>query len=232
VILAVRPPEYFPRLEYAALMLVVDRFVLADTFPYSRQSTQNRCRVRLPGQGERATAWLSVPLLGRASGQPIAEVEIAPDPRWRQTHRKTLLHHYSSAPFFVHYRSEIEELIEIPTEDLTALTVATTQWVASALGARAELILASELSGEPDALEAVLRRSPAEALTTLTESARKDREAADVAAVGFRELHFQEQPRRQNFPGFAPGCSVLDLILNHGPESTAYLLACIREEVA
>jgi hypothetical protein len=232
VILAARPPEYFPRLEYAALMLLVDRFVLADTLPYSRQSTQNRCRVRLPGPGERASAWLSVPLLGGTPGRPITKVEIAPDPRWRQVHRKTLLHHYSSAPFFVHYRRELEELIAFPTKNLGALTTATTQWVATVLRARAELIPASELPGKPDTLEDMLRRSRAQALTTLPESALRDREAAEAAAAELQVLNFRERPRRQNFPGFTPGCSVLDLILNHGPGSAAYLLECIGEEAA
>src|SRR5690606_15157503 len=48
---AVRPPEYFPRLEYAALLLAAERFVVADTFPFSRQGWQNRTRIRTP-EGE------------------------------------------------------------------------------------------------------------------------------------------------------------------------------------
>ena len=69
--IAIRPPEYFPCLAYAALLLAVDCFVLADTFQYSRQSFQNRTKVRNP-QGWQ---WVSIPLKGGQHGRPICQVE-------------------------------------------------------------------------------------------------------------------------------------------------------------
>jgi hypothetical protein len=38
-------------------------------------------------------------------------------------------------------------------------------------------------------------------------------------------LDFVERPRRQNFPGFEPGLSVLDLLMNYGPDAARLLTA-------
>lgn len=224
MIAAVRPPEYFPRLPYAALLLVAERFVIGDTFPYSRQSAHNRCRIRTP-DGSR---WLTVPVVRCVAGTPVERVRIAPDRRWRATHRKTITHHYSSAPFYSHYCDEVTALVEAPAETLAELALASVRWAAAALGAAAEVVAASSLGHQPSSTEAVLRIvAPAE-LLTLPESAASDVRAAARAGALARVVHFLEAPRRQNFPGFVPGCSVLDLLMNHGPDAAAYLRACLE----
>ena len=65
-VLAIRPPEYFPRLSHVALMHYATHFVLADTMQYSRQSFQNRTRVRT----REGSSWVSVPLKGGQHGSP------------------------------------------------------------------------------------------------------------------------------------------------------------------
>jgi hypothetical protein len=228
VTVAVRPPEYFPRLAYAALLAHADRFVVADTLPYSRQSHQNRCRIRTAQPATGGSAWLTVPLVGGAAGTALPDVRIAPAPRWRQIHRKTLLHHYGSAPFWPHFAPEIEALLVLETDRLADLTAATVAWTAAALGAPAAPIRASELPGAPDSLPTILEAVGASVLLTLPESAERDTRLATRAGAASRVLHFAERPRRQNFPGFAPGCAALDLLLNYGPEARLALEACVE----
>ncbi len=218
---AVRPPEYFPRLAYCALGLVVDRFVLADTFAYSRQGYQNRCRVRTP----EGALWLTVPLAAGAPGRPIAEVAIAEGERWRGRHRKTLRHHLGGAPFWAHYRDGAEALLAAEYASLAGLTAASTAWTLGALRAPAEVVRASALPGRPAALPDVLAAAGATALVTLPESAARDRAHAEAAAVPCRVIGFEERPRRQSFAGFATGCATLDLLANHGPEAAGVLRA-------
>ncbi len=94
--IAIRPPEYLPRLQYMALMQSVDVFVLADTFQYSRQSFQNRTRVRTP-QGAH---WISIPLLGRQHGRPGIQTVIDSNVHWRSKHLRSISFNYSQTPFF------------------------------------------------------------------------------------------------------------------------------------
>lgn len=220
---AVRPPEYFPRLAYCALFFAADRFVVADTFPYSRQSYQNRTRVRTPRHGDRAWQWLSVPLGAGALGRPIHAVQIDAGTDWARRHRKALQFNYGSAPFFEHYAPEVDDLLARPWPSLGDLTAATVMWAHRKLGAPSGLTLASSLPGSPATVPDVLRAARAQSLVTLGESAQRDAAHAEAAGLALGVLPFEEVPRRQNFEGFEPGMSVLDLLFNHGPKAAVVL---------
>ncbi|MDX1531695.1 MAG: WbqC family protein, partial [Rhodothermales bacterium] len=224
---AVRPPEYLPRLAYCALGFVADRVVLADTLPYSRQSFQNRARIRTPNPGgkrsARAWQWLSVPLRSGAPGRPIHEVPIDAAAGWARRHEKALQFNYGTAPFFHHYAPQVAALWERPWERLADLTAESVEWTLQALGAPAALLRASALPGRPARVPALLRAAGADVLVTLPESAERDRAHAEAAGVRLQVVEVAEQPRRQNFEGFVPGLSALDLLMNYGSESAGLL---------
>ncbi|MDX1420032.1 MAG: WbqC family protein [Rubricoccaceae bacterium] len=223
---AVRPPEYFPRLDYAALLLAADRFVVADTFPFSRQAWQNRTRVRTPeGPGWQ---WLTVPRRHAGAATPLLALPLSAEP-WARTHRRALRYAYGMAPYHAHYADEVDALLRRPWTSLGALTTATVRWAARRLGAAAEVVCASDLPGAPDTLPAVWEALDAPpVLATLPESALRDAERLAAFEPAVRVLQFEEPERRQNFPGFVPGLGVLDLLLNHGPAAADLL----REGIA
>ncbi len=210
---AIRPPEFFPRLPYAALLLAADRVVLADTFPFSRQSAQNRARI----QTAAGPRWLTVPRRHAGLGQPLAEVEVVDD-GWRRRHLATLRAAYGMAPFYDHVAPALADLLGRPYASLADLTCATVAWAARWLEATAAVVRASALPGAPTSLADVLAEG--ETLLTLPESAEGDRQQVGGPV---RVLRFEEGERRQAFPGFEPGLSVLDLVFNHGPRSADVL---------
>lgn len=222
---AVRPPEYFPRLAYCALFFRVDHFVLADTFPYSRQSFQNRVRVRTPEQDGRQAHWMTVPLRAGRSGRPIREMQVAERGRWADRHRKALAYNYSTAPYYAHYAPGLHALLEQEWNTLSDLTSATVVWTHGALRVPCTLALASHLPDAPDVVMEVLQAVGARTLITLPESEAADRAAAHAADADLDVLAYDEQPRRQNFDGFEPGLSALDLLMNYGPEAAGVLTA-------
>ena len=116
--IAVRPQEYLPRLQYIALMQSVDVFVLADTFQYSRQSYQNRTRVRTP-QG---THWISIPLLGRQHGRPCVETVIDNTIHWRSKHLRSISFNYSQTPFFGFIEQGLQKMYQVESEFLSDVT--------------------------------------------------------------------------------------------------------------
>lgn len=224
--LAVRPPEYFPRLAYCALFFRSDRFVVADTFPYSRQSFQNRARLRTPSHAGKAWQWLTVPTRSGTRDGPIREAAPADD-RWADQHRRALATNYRTAPYFDHYAPALFDLLGRPWPTLGALTAATVRWTHRSLRAPSHLMLASELPAAPADLAGVLRSVEPERLVTLPESAASDRATAEAVGVDVGVLRYVEQERRQNFPGFEPGLSALDLLMNYGPEAAGVLQAGI-----
>ncbi len=215
--LALRPPEYFPRLAYFALLLRADRAVVADTFQYSRQSYQNRARIVTPD----GPMWLSVPLVGGQHGTPIHRVCIDGRGRWAQRHLKALQFNYGAAPFYEAYLPAIEETICAEHETLGALTVATVRCLAGLLGLAPPEVLSESVLDAPATLgEACDALAPA-GLLVLPDTAAHDR--ALVAQT--RLLDWRERPRHQPFgPPFIADCSALDALMMYGPDARSLLM--------
>lgn len=219
VVVAVRPPEYFPRLPVAALLLITDVFVVADTLPLSRQSTHNRARIRV-AQGD-GRQWLTVPREHVGYAPHLCDTEIAGE-AWRDQHLRALEVAYSMAPFWPHHRVDLRDLITTPYASLADLTTATMHWTSETLRSAARVIRASDMPGAPESVgEMIINRAGARILCTLPESAEADAQHASKGAAEVAVVEYHEAPRRQVFEGFVPGLSVLDLILNYGGEAAA-----------
>ena len=216
---AVRPPEYLPRLATLALMQRADRVVLADTFQYSRQSFQNRARLRTPPRPGPSWQWISVPLKGRQHGRPIGEVEVDNRTAWARSHWRAFHYNYRTAPFFDHYERAFRDLFEQSWTRLGDLTCATAERLHALFGLTSTLVRASALPGAPQDLGALVEAVGGGVLLTSEAAAAHDRRrVAAVEAVAYREPVY-----RQNFDGFEPGMSAVDLLFNYGPEAPSVL---------
>lgn len=223
--LAVRPPEYFPRLEVAALLVVADRVVLADTFAFSRQAAHNRMRI-VTSQG---LQWLTVPRRSGPVGLPMREVGVVDD-GWARRHRQAIRTAYGMAPYYEHYADDVAALLTREYDSVGALAVATTRWTAATLGASAPVV-ASELDGAPSTLAEVWAAAGGQTLLTLPESAVRD--ASRLASAGGRVMPLTLDAAatyRQPFPGFVAGASSLDLLMNLGPDAARWLREVHRRD--
>ena len=220
--IAIRPPEYFPRLDYVALMLAVDRFVLADTFQYSRQSFQNRTKVRNP-QGWQ---WVSVPLKGGQHGRPQCRVRIRQVEAWQKRHWKAFEYNYRPTPFFDDYEDAFAPLFTRPWTHLADLTCATVILIHDLLDLPSILIRASTLPDAPADLMRLLDRVGPAPLLAPAASASFD--ARTVSAL--RVLHYEHPHYRQAFDGFEPGMTAFDVLFNYGPEAASIIRTGIRIE--
>ena len=205
---AVQPPVYFPNLSYCALMATVDCFVVGDSFQYSRQSFQNRTRVRSPDGAQ----WLTVPLLSGQHGNPISETRIDYSFHWQKKHLKALQFNYGSTPFYDHYIDDISSIIATRHDSLAGLTVVS-------------VALTHELLGLNSTLEKEGSNGLGENRSTIgTEYLLEpDRKWEGIHAPDCRFLSFDHPVYRQNFDGFIEAMSVLDLLFNHGPEAPRIL---------
>jgi hypothetical protein len=221
------PPEYLPRLEYCALMAAVELFVADVSFQYSRQSFQNRARIRTPD----GTQWVTVPLKGGQFGRSIGKSEVDYSQNWIRKHEKAFLFNYGSAPFFDHYMPPIGEVLRSRPETLGDLTRAILACIHRFLGLTCDLRPSgagreeSAGGGGSTEREEIGNVTPHGVRLALPDSGKKDL----VAKGGDRVLlEFEPPVYRQNFPGFESSLSVLDLLFNHGPEATYILRSGIR----
>lgn len=215
---AVRPPEFLPRLDYFALMCHVDMFVVADTFQYSRQSYQNRTKLRTPDGWQ----WQSIPLEGRQHGRAINETRISHGPtEWKRKLWRSLEFNYRSTPFFAHYEDDLKNALNFEALILGAYTSATIRCIHELLQITTPLKQASEFAGKARSVSEVLDRLENPQLVVLEDTAQRD-----AAALGRVEVHLFHPPAyRQNFSGFEPGMSSVDALFNLGPQATREMLA-------
>lgn len=213
--LAVRPPEYFPRLAYMALVQQADHFILADTFPYRRQSFQNRSKLRSP-QGWH---WITVPVFGNREGAPISEVEIKTEGRWLEKHWRSFLYNYRTTMYFDFFEASFRPFFERPWIRLRSCTCRSVELLADLFGLGTSLTRASELDGTPRSLAGVLEATGADTLLRTKE----DGFSPVSKDVEMQPLGYDHPTYRQNFEGFEPEMSAADLVFNYGREAQRIL---------
>lgn len=187
-------PEYFPRPEVIRELLHADQIQVRDDAQYSRQSWQNRTRIRNPDGWQ----WLSIPVERGQFGYSIARIRIAYHDGWWTRHLKGLRYNYSTTPFYAHYEPRIVALLDQKPPTLSELTVASTKLLLQSLGHEAAWHEAAvDHSLDSDSVD------------------RSDRILRDQSIPMYR----------QNYEGFIPGMSTLDILFNLGPHQTADLLS-------
>ena len=213
--IAVQPPEYFPRLKYMAVVQKVDHFILADTFPYRRQSFQNRSKLRSP-QGWH---WITIPIFGRRNGAPLREIELETGGRWREKHWRSFLYNYRTTKYFEFFEASFRPFFEQTWTRLSPCVCRSVDLLAELLGLQTSIMRASELDGPPQTLGGVARALDAELLCVPSGHAPESLpEGVDVQAVAYEHPTY-----RQNFEEFEPGMSAADLAFNYGPEARRIL---------
>jgi len=214
LMIAIRPPEYFPRPSYVALMQHADTFVVADTFQYSRQSFHNRTKLRNPNGWQ----WITVPLKSYGHQEAIRDVPIDHHDRWQERHWRSFMYNYRSTMYFEFFEDRFRPVFEeAEWKKLGALTRRTVDIMAQLLGIDTPLVFASNLPEAPDSVARVIEALDDDAPPLLVPEATAaiDAGAADDVQV----LTFDLPSYRQNFEGFEAEMSAMDLAFNYGPES-------------
>lgn len=226
--IAIRPPEYFPRCAFVGLLAQVDRFVLADTLQYSRQSFQNRSTLRNPNGWQ----WISIPLLAHQHGRPICEVAVELDTRWREKHWRAFMYNYRSTLYFEYFEDTFKPFFSHDGQALGEWTCRSVERTAELFDLDTQITRASDLPGAPDTLAAIYDAVGGGPVVTPAAAAAHDANAlADVLPSD--DLHvfrFAHPEYRQNFEGFEAGMSALDVLFNHGPQGLRTIFKAARIE--
>jgi hypothetical protein len=226
-VVAIAQPTFLPWAGWFDLVDQVDMLIVLDDVAFSKQSWQQRNRLRT-AQG---LSYVTVPVrtAGRF-GQRIVDTELAGDGTIDKLIR-TIAQNYSRAAYFSRYFSEFSAVLRQSAAAgmLCGLNCGLIEWLGVQLGIATPQVRSSELAidGMRGALVAKLCErvgatryvSPAGAQEYLLE----DRAEFDSRAISV-DLHVYEHPAyRQCFQPFMPYASVLDLLLNEGDAAARIL---------
>ncbi len=220
-------PTFIPWLGWFDLADQADVMIILDDVQFSKQSWQQRNRLRTP----EGLSFLSVPVksAGR-SNQLINEVELANEASVEKLLR-SIQGYCARAPFFRELFPGFSAAMRAGAAGgrLAELNIAVIRWIFDTLGIAVPLVRASELQTDGkrgeyvaalcEAVGANRYLSPAGAEDYLLE----DRPAFDRRGISVW-LHVYAHPEyRQCFKPFEPYASVVDLIFNAGPDALAIL---------
>lgn len=217
--LAAHQPQYLPWLGFFDKMDRVDRFVLLDVVQYKKNEWQNRNRIRTATGWQ----WLTVPVHHRFP-MTLREVTIDDSGPWRRKHREALRIQHAGSRYRDAVLPAIEAILDEPYDSLSALNVRALRLLASLLGVRTPISLASEVPGLPqgadERLIALCRHFGASDYLAGPGGAAymdPDRYARASVRVSFQSFRHPVYP--QAYSGFEPNLSAVDLVLNCGPGS-------------
>lgn len=197
---------YFPPVQYFSKISETDILILEAHENYLKQSYRNRCYIH----GANGKLSLNIPIK-KASGNkmPIRDVEIEYLTHWQKIHWKSIESAYQSSPFFEFYMDDLLPFFQKKYKFLFDYNLEIIQFLIEALELDAEITL-SETFEKPGSFSGQDYREMIHP--------KKDYQEIDP---GFTAKEYTQvfSPKH----GFIPNLSVLDLLLNTGPEAGAFL---------
>lgn len=227
---AIMQPTYLPWMGYFALIGSVDVFIFLDDVEFSRQSWQQRNRIKTQGGAQ----WLTVPvLLAGKSHQLIRDVRTDETKHWRRQHGNTIAQSYAKAPHFAEHKEWLESVYQGGEERLCGLNMQVIAALAERLGLATRFERSSTLAKSDErsarlvdccrAVGADEYLSPPGSFDYLEAD-----KAFENSGLALRYLHYEHPQHRQLHGDFIPFLSALDVLLNEGPASGEIVQSGVR----
>ena len=227
---AVLQSNYIPWKGYFDIINAGDEFILYDDCQFTKNDWRNRNKIRVP-QG---TMWLTIPV--RTSGrleQPICLTEVA-DGRWARKHWQSILTSYAKAPFFAKLGPVLHRCYETAA-GLTSLSRINRLFIhtmCELLGIDTVISWSmdyrlSEIEPSSKVLELCRQAGATAYLSGPSARAYLDESAFAAAGIEVRWMDYSgyaQRPYRQVFEPCIHEVSVIDLLLNAGPEGARELM--------
>ena len=171
---------------------------------FQKQTYRNRCLIATT-QGVQA---LIVPVEGSRMSQPstISNLRISDHGNWRHLHWNALQSAYGESPFFEYYEDDLRPFFQTAWEYLVDFNEAIRQKMCELIDIQPRVAYTTHYEKAPSALldlrDAIQPKRPAD--------------DTDFSPRSYYQVYSGKH-------GFLPNLSILDLLLNMGPESIFYL---------
>ncbi|TDU01199.1 WbqC-like protein [Azorhizobium sp. AG788] len=215
-------PMLFPWPGFFEQLMLADAYLYLDDAQFSKGSFTNRIQVKY-GDDRR---WMTIPLAGKGSFQPIAELK-ATDGDWKSAHRALLAQSLADAP----HRDDALGLLDAAYahDDLCDLLIASIEEPARYLGIGSGRDIGRTTACKVEGtswqrvLDLVLDQGGTRYLTGHGAARYLDHDAFEAAGVGVEYMAYSLTPWPQGKGAFTPYVSILDLIAHTGRDAITYL---------
>lgn len=217
---------YFGPVQWYQKLYRADAVVIDPDEPFLKQTYRNRCYIAA-ANGVQA---LTVPVEQPGNRCPVRDVRISDHGDWRRVHWNAIASAYGESPFFEYYQDDLRPFFERRWHFLYDFNEAIRQTVStlldlqplppspSASSPSAPCLSMPSPSAPPSSMPSPCDGSTPGPYLDLRSAINPKHPAADA--------DFQPRPYYQVYAsryGFQPNLSILDLLLNMGPEGIFYL---------
>jgi hypothetical protein len=226
VIVAIHQPNFFPWFGFFNKIARSNLFILMDNVQYPKTggTWTNRVAIIIDGQKH----WLTVPVIRSFHGtQLVREIQINNSTPWRQKMLKTIQVSYPQAPFFEEIFPVIDKLVNNQTSSLADFNVHSIQQIMNLLHMDAsKLVLGSTLESNGKATDLLISMIKSVGGTSYLcgggASSYQEDQLFDHAGIQLIYQNYQHPVYPQkNTKEFVPGLSIIDALMNVGPDEVA-----------
>lgn len=216
---------YVPWKGFFDLVGQCDEYVIFDSVQYVKRHWHNRNRIKTAN----GLAWLTIPVISKGRfEQPIDEVEI--EKSWAEKHWRAVELAYRRAPFFEQYATLLKSWYELADNKtlLTEVNALFLSGICGLLGLKTRITRDTDYPADgtrTGRLLAIARAAGADRYLS-GPSARAYFDEAQFRSAGVTPewMNYEGYPEYPQLHGpFQHAVSVLDLVLNTGPDARRYL---------
>jgi hypothetical protein len=219
LIVAIHQPQYLPWLGYFHKLISADVFCFLDNVQYKKNEWQNRNRIKTATGWQ----WLTVPVSYKFP-QSVNEVTVNNQVNWQKKHLQALRTNYSRAPFFDEVMAALADGFEQQWSRLVDINIYFIQAICTYLGLeQKQLIRSSEVRLPEDPtgrLVEICRQKRADTYLSGADGARyMDLSQFETAGIRVVFQAFRTPAYPQQFNGFEPQLSIVDMLFNCGRQT-------------
>ena len=224
MLVGIHQSHYLPWLCYIDKLMRSDVFIVLDDVQFSKNGWQNRNKLKTPS----GPTILTVPVHARA-GQTLDEVRISGDgPDWKKKHWRTVEQHYRKAPYYDDHAPFLVELYRREWTHLIELNRHMLDYLLDVLGIATRVEYASSLDVQGVATERLVHLVKAVGGDAYLSGefaldAYLDPEPFRESGIELKIQQWTPPTYPQLYGEFIPDLSILDLLMNCGPDACAVL---------
>lgn len=223
--ISIMQPGYLPWLGFFELMYNCDLFILLDDVQFTKKDWRNRNRIRTKD----GWIWLTVPVLTKdKQNQLINETKINSSINWKRKHLKAIEINYHKAKYFKEYFPSLEEKYSRNWEYLVDLDIEIITWLKNALNIGTPIIKSSILNTQGKKEEKIInickKLNAQKIYDSKAARGTLDLEKFKKENINIEFQNYHHPTYVQVYEPFIPFMSVMDLLIQYGPESRNILL--------
>ena len=196
------PTAYMPSTILFALLLKCDHVIIETQETFPKQTWRNRATI-LSSQG---MLNLSIPVIKPSGNKSItAEIAIDTTQKWQNNHWRAIEAAYNKSPYFFYYKDALQSLIYNDEKLLLNYNNAFLRFFLACFKIEKEIVLTEQYTPAPE-----------------NEDLRQLLTPKKTPLLSLEQFPTYYQVFSDRFP-FFPNLSILDLVVNEGPEGLGYL---------